>query len=212
MVRKFHPLGLLSFALLLLGSPEVIALEETGDGQTACGASLETPFLQAMADRGDTGAMVYLGRKLLEQACSEADYDAGLNWLDRAAQASDPEALFLLGKLLVASAHSPEETDFGLSYLERSAQLRHPEAAAFWGAHLMSISRSLQEREVAFFWLGQAASDGSVIAAMTTAHLFQEGQHGVQRDTCSAALWRQVAVLVQHPELEQDMSSPDACE
>ncbi len=155
--------------------------------------------------------MVYLGKKLIQPVCTQAQQNEGIRLIARAVTAQHPEAMFTLGTPLIRDAAKETEEQLGLDYIEQSAQLGHTHAAAFLGAHLMSVSRTEDQRDQAFLWLGLAANDGSVLAAMTLSQLYKSGMHGVVQDRCAAALWRETAGLLQNPDMDFSPQTDVAC-
>lgn len=175
------------------------------------GSELSNRLVAHKAELGDAGAMVYLGKKLVQPECTAAQQKEGVRFLALAVSAQHSEAIFTLGMLLISRASTSNEERLGLAYIERSAELGHTRAAAFLGAHLMSESQTEDQRDEAFLWLGRAASDGSVLAAMTLSELYQSDLHGVVRDGCSAASWRETAVLLRHPKMNFSRQTEMAC-
>ncbi|WP_189799525.1 sel1 repeat family protein [Tateyamaria sp. syn59] len=152
-----------------------------------------------------------MGKKLIQPVCTQAQQNEGIRLIARAVTAQHPEAMFTLGTPLIRDAAKETEEQLGLDYIEQSAQLGHTHAAAFLGAHLMSVSRTEDQRDQAFLWLGLAANDGSVLAAMTLSQLYKSGMHGVVQDRCAAALWRETAGLLQNPDMDFSPQTDVAC-
>lgn len=192
--------------LVLLATPNVSLA-----GTEACKTNRGLYLLEREARSGDAGAMLYLGKQLLQLGCSEEQRHEGVMWIEKAAEQNSPEALYVLGMLIMAHADPHADVSLAVTYLKRAAAEEHVDAAAFLGAYLMSMSETLAMRDEAFYWLGEAASNGSVVAALTTQQIYAAGLHGVEQDSCSAALWHEAAVLVQHPEIRDTPNAPDAC-
>lgn len=212
MLRYFHRVldwRLAVSVSALLGATDAAA--GPSRGQNECGSTLSNHLVVREAEAGDANAMVYLGKKLLQQYCTAAQQKEGVRFLALAVNAENPEAMFVLGAFLISDATAEAEERLGLDYVERSAELGHARAAAFFGAHLMSVSQTDDQRDKAFLWLGRAANDGSVLAAMTLSELYKGGLHGVVQDRCVAALWRETAGLLQHPEMDFSHHTDIAC-
>ncbi|MEM7746751.1 MAG: tetratricopeptide repeat protein [Pseudomonadota bacterium] len=180
-------------------------------GVATCGSRVSDHLVVRKAEAGDADAMVFLGKKLTRPDCTEAEQKEGVRYLALAVNAQHPDAMFTLGALLISDATAVNEEELGLAYMQSSAELGHTLAAAFLGAHLMSVSENQDQRDQAFLWLGRAANDGSVLAAMTLSQFYKSGLHGVLQDRCAAALWRETAGLLQHPEIDFSDQTDLAC-
>ena len=174
------------------------------------GSSLYLLERQARAENSD--AMLYLGQLLLRPECSEEQRQSGVMWIEKAAELDNSQALYVLGMLIMAYAAQDADVSMAVIYLKRAAAKEHADAAAFLGAYLLSTSKSLDTRDEAFFWLGQAASNGSVVAALTAEQVYAKGMHGVVQDQCAAELWYEAAFLVQYPDKRYAPQRSYACE
>ena len=211
MVRNYSKLSKTGVFTLVFGS--LVAAQAFADLQNpTCGDALSNHLVERQARAGDAAAMAFLGKKLVQPNCSVEQNKQGLRLLADAVKQQNADAMFNLGTMLVASSDGKDGERLGLTYIARSAELGHIEAAAFYGAHLMSVSQSEADRNDAFRWLGIAANDGSVVAAITVSQLYARGMHGVMQDLCIAAHWRQAAGMLQHPEMDFSTHTDTACQ
>ncbi|MEM9550583.1 MAG: hypothetical protein AAGA05_05375 [Pseudomonadota bacterium] len=208
-MRKLFTILCASVVSALALTTVVSANDGTADAGCPSGPSLH--LLETQAKAGDLDAMAYLGEALMHPDCAQEARDKGLRMLVNAAEAGQPQAMFLIGIMVVARHSEPEGSELGSDYIRRSAEAGHVEAEAWHGAMLMAEARGEAERDDAFYWLGSAASKGSVRAAMTVHHVYRAGMHGVQRDDCLAALWFDVAVMLQHPNVAQTADADVTC-
>ena len=95
--------------------------------------------------------------------------------------------------------------------IRQSARLGEPEAQALYGLLLVSDAQDAQQRDEGFYWLGSAANNGIVQAALTVSVIYAEGMHGVAKDQCIAKIWRDAAHLLVYPGANA-RPSPAICE
>jgi len=210
MLRYFAKLSVAGVLAAILGcfvAEQAVAETESPN----CGSALSNHLVERQVRAGDAAAMAYLGHKLVQPECSTEQHKQGIRLLARAVKQQNADAMYTLGNMLIASSDGKDGEQLGLTYIARSAELGNIDAAAFYGAHLMAVSRSESDRNDAFRWLGIAANDGSVVAAITVSHLYARGMHGVMQDLCIAAHWRQAAGMLQHPDMDFSTHTETAC-
>ena len=100
---------------------------------------------------------------------------------------------------MTEAASNAEERE-ALAMIGRAAQSGLIEAQAFFGHLTVERAATPEQRDEGFFWLGSAANQGSLRAAMVVYTLYRDGLHGVVADQCLAAHWAEAAHLLSEPD------------
>lgn len=188
--------GIIESVIERLGSAEAysrlneVARNLSGTDADDCLKPTVRRCLQTAADGGYDRARVNLGRLLAE----EGEFEAGVTWLRRAADAGSPIGMRALGIQLVHGDGADEVLQEGVDWLRRAADSGDVLATRVLGSHLLSRAEArsapaLEGEEL----LRKAVEAGDATASWLLGERLLDGR-SIDRDpTEGAALLRQSA-------------------
>lgn len=112
--------------------------------------------LQQLAERGDPGACMQLGHRLMRGRGIQRDYERAMACFDRAARAGDVDALYLMGKYYLKGIGCTRDEAGAVSCLEQAARRGHAGAALKLGSCFAHGTGAPQNAELAAYWYRKA--------------------------------------------------------
>ena len=207
MTHMTHLFRTIIFILFCSLSISGIFADELGEAEQALNTGAydkALPMFQRLAEQGEPGAMVGIGRMYQDGLGVPKSRDAALNWFGKAvtiwngrAKENDPRAYASLGVLFNKGIGFKKDTSRAKKYFRTAFDLAQPKAlqgdpdAQHLIGMLYSSGKGVDKDVFAGAdWLTKAGEGGNETAAKMLIHIFDCGCRGLPKDDAKAEYWR----------------------
>lgn len=139
-------------------------------------------LLRTGAEAGHIPSMAWLGAMLASDRAG-SEWNEGVEWLNKAAEAEHPMALYELGICYVHGRRIPKNEGHGIELIRRAAELNHASAQCFMGYRWLQSEPVEAEK-----WFRKSAEQGDYHGQIGLGLCYFNGW-GVGRDIRTAAQW-----------------------
>lgn len=154
------------------------------------------------AECGNSTAMLTLGLLLLEKAKTAGDAEAGMQWLQKAAE-RDPRASFVAGHCYEQGTGVAKDTARALALYKNGAEANEPRAMRRLGELFMAGHIATRDDIQALEWFRKAAQAGEATAMRRLAAALEIGR-GTTRDPKAALEWYRKAAAAGDSEARRE--------
>ena len=161
--------------------------------------------LKARCSRGDTGAMLEFGDRLMQGAGVAADTAEGLAWMQKAAEGGNHQALYQLGVVYANGIGVKTDMAAAITYFKKGGELGNADCQCSMGL-LYQAGEKIPggvkgDPAVARTWYRKAAEQGHQEAILHLGQLVMFGQGGAA-DSAEGAAWFRKGANLGSPECQ----------
>jgi len=204
MKQLFRTIIFILFCGLSIGG---VFADELGEAEYALNTGeydKALPMFQQLAEQGEPGAMVGLGRMYQDGLGVQKNRDAALSWFGKAvtiwngrAKNNDPRAYASLGVLFNKGIGFKQDKGRARKYFRTAFDMAQPKAlqgdpdAQHLIGMLYSSGKGVDKDIYAGAdWLTKAGEGGNETAAKMLIHIYECGCRGLPKDDAKAEYWR----------------------